>query len=191
MKKKLNRIIIVSIISAVMLFFILYIGLRIIGEQNRIIKDSKHILGQIGSIMENSAYDVSDQDNGLDKLFALFVTDCGTDLWAIDPYNYKIVASTNMWDKGECVFDFPLNPISNLFLWNSELSVVNIRGNNYYIYCEQSEDIVLGRIVDMEELYNGIFKECTVIIIFLILIFGLVIVVDTNYLNKNIMLSKE
>lgn len=125
--------------------------------------------------------------NELSYIFSLLTDSNSSTLLAIDPEDYTILGSTRpeMLDRKLTDWNLPLDKVND---WDKGF-YFRISGQLAYGVFQRTDNIILGRMISIENLYSNINASNLRLATYLILIFGAVLLLISRYLDKNIVHS--
>lgn len=125
--------------------------------------------------------------NELSYIFSLLTDSTNSTLFAVSPDDYTVLGSTrtNMLDKKLTDWDIPIDKVRN---WGKGF-YFTIGGVPVYGVFHETDNVILGRIMSVENLYSNIYASNLRLSLYLIVIFGAVLLLISRYLDKNIVLA--
>ena len=157
-------------------------------------EDSQRMFWQIKSLMSQN--NIEPKKETADKsvivqigyIFSLLTDSNDSELFAIQPDTLKIVASTNDdyigMSCGELGISAPLHSK------NGKGRYIKFNGNTLsYICFSKIEDVYICRVVSFEDMTEGIQLSCVLLLIYIIVIFAVIFILLSHYLDKKIISS--
>lgn len=122
--------------------------------------------------------------NELSYIFSLLTSDKGYSLYAIDPETYDVLGSAGSGHTGGNAVAMGLKPAQLSGAAEGFHAVVN--GSYSYCVFEESNGVILGRIIPAQLLYQNVNEDSILLALYLIVISVILIYAILKYLDKRI-----
>lgn len=122
--------------------------------------------------------------NELSYIFSLLTSDKGYSLYAIDPETYDILGSTSSGLNGGNAVAMGLDP--RQLSADSEGFHETVNGSYSYCVFEESNGVILGRIIPAQLLYRNVNEDSMLLALYLIVISVILIYAILKYLDRRI-----
>lgn len=122
--------------------------------------------------------------NELSYIFSLLTDSNNSTLFAVSKDDYTVLGSTRSAMLGKKLTDWnvPLDKVKN---WGKGF-YFTIQGVPVYGVFQETDNVILGRLMSLENLYANISTSNFRLVMYLLVIFGAVFVLISRYLDKNI-----
>lgn len=125
------------------------------------------------------------EKNQLHYIFSLFVVDQGSALLAIDPDSYDVVAASDKKLMEKDIREYGIDE-ADIKNWGKCL-YCNIDGEPSYCVFEQTDNVILGRLIQKSTVYSAIRKSNIYLVAGMLMLVLFMMGFILYYLNKNVL----